>query len=168
MSDRTNAALLPRQPARPQILTSVAMAVGGLLFGSTATHANADDPISHSAESIHQEVIFKATRKRVYDALTDAKQFEQVVRLSDAMKMRMSVGAPPTQISTEPGGAFSTLGGLIIGRQIELVPTNESSRPGVPPTGIPASTRSYGLNSRKVARAPNSPSTTKVSRTATP
>jgi activator of HSP90 ATPase len=38
------------------------------------------------------------------------------------MKTRIPPGAPPTQISTEPGGAFSTFGGLIGGRQIELVP----------------------------------------------
>jgi activator of HSP90 ATPase len=38
------------------------------------------------------------------------------------MKTRIPAGAPATQISTEPGGAFSTFGGLIVGRQIELVP----------------------------------------------
>lgn len=30
-------------------------------------------------ESIHQEAIFKANRKRVYEALTDSKQFDKVI-----------------------------------------------------------------------------------------
>jgi uncharacterized protein YndB with AHSA1/START domain len=112
----------PNQPARRQVLAGVAMAVTGFGFGPAEARARADDPISHSAESIHQEVTFKASRKRVYEALTDAKQFEQVVHLSDAMKTRMPPNAPPTRISTEPGGTFSTFGGLIVGMQIELVP----------------------------------------------
>jgi uncharacterized protein YndB with AHSA1/START domain len=122
MSKFTSAAAMPSGPGRRQLLTGVALAAGGFVFASTPSQASADDPISHSAESIHQEVTFKATRKRVYDALTDAKQFDQVVHLSDAMKSRMPPNAPPTRISTEPGGAFSTFGGLIVGMQIELVP----------------------------------------------
>ena len=122
MSNRPNFAVRADEPARRQVLAGVAMAVTGFALGSTDTRASTDDPISHSAESIHQEVIFKASRKRIYDALTDAKQFEQVVHLSDAMKTRMPPGAPPTRISTEPGGTFSTFGGLIVGMQIELVP----------------------------------------------
>ena len=98
------------------------MAVGGLVLGSTEAHANAADPISHTAESIHQEVTFAASPKRVYEALTDARQFQRVVELSSAMKTRMPAGAPPAQVSAEVGGAFSTFGGIITGRQIELVP----------------------------------------------
>jgi len=122
MNKLTTAPAIPSGPGRRQLLTGVALAVGGFVFASTPAQANADDPISHSAESIHQEVTFKASKKRMYDALTDAKQFEQVVHLSDAMKSRMPPNAPPTRISTEPGGTFSTFGGLIVGMQIELVP----------------------------------------------
>jgi activator of HSP90 ATPase len=121
-SDKTDLAALPSGPARRQILAGAVMTVGAFVFGSTDARAAADDPLSHSAESIHQEVTFKASRKRIYDALTDAKQFEQVVHRSDAMKTRMPPGAPLTRISAEPGGAFSTFGGLIVGMQIELVP----------------------------------------------
>src|SRR5690242_2058822 len=74
--------------------------------------------ISRSAEAIHQEVIFKASRKRVYEALTDVKQFDRVVQLSQA---RMSLGVKPTEISREVGGAFSLFGGHIQGRNIELI-----------------------------------------------
>lgn len=122
MSIRTNKAVLPDDRARRQILVGAALAVSGLVLGQTEAHANADDPISRSAESIHQEVTFAAIPKRVYEALTDAKQFQRVVELSNAMKTRMPAGAPPAQISPEVGGAFSLFGGIITGRQIELLP----------------------------------------------
>lgn len=78
-------------------------------------HPEADrNGISHTCESIHQDVIFKAARKRVYQALTDEKQFRQVTEF--IMK-----GAS-AQISPEVGGAFSIFGGVILGRHIELVP----------------------------------------------
>lgn len=82
----------------------------------------APDEISHAAESIHQEVAFKASPKRIYDALTDTKQFDKVVQLSAAMKSGMVTPKVPTQVSSEVGGAFSIFGGHIVGRQIELVP----------------------------------------------
>jgi len=122
MSNRTRATALTNRPARRQVLAGAAMAVGAFVVGPIDARAGADDAVSHSAESIHQEIIFKASKKRIYDALTDAKQFEQVVHLSDAMKSRMPPNAPPTRISTQPGGTFSTFGGLIVGMQIDLVP----------------------------------------------
>ncbi len=84
----------------------------------------AGDEISHSAESIHQEVAIKASRKRVYEALTEAAQFDKVVQLSDAVKSGMLPGSKPTMISLEVGGAFSLFGGYVTGRHLELV-TNE-------------------------------------------
>jgi uncharacterized protein YndB with AHSA1/START domain len=122
MSHKTGLQKLANGPTRRQVIAGIAMAFGGLSLGSREAWAQANGEISHAAESIHQEVEFKASRKRIYEALTDAKQFEHVVQLSDAMKTRMPPGAPPTEISPETGGAFSTFGGLIVGRQIELVP----------------------------------------------
>jgi uncharacterized protein YndB with AHSA1/START domain len=122
MNHRTNLAALTIAPTRRQAIVGVAMAFGGLGLVSTEAWAQAAGEISHTAESIHQEVVFKASRKRVYEALTDAKQFDHVVQLSDAMKTLIPPGAPPSQISPVVGGAFSTFGGLIVGRQIELVP----------------------------------------------
>ena len=72
--------------------------------------------ISHTAESIHQEVVFQASPQRVYHALTDPKQFTKVTSFSPVMK------APPAEISGEVGGAFTCFGGHIVGRQVELVP----------------------------------------------
>lgn len=80
----------------------------------------ATEEISHSAEAIHQEVTFNATPARVYAALTDAKQFDKIVRLSAAAKS-MALPNKPVEISPELGGAFSAFGGYISGRQIELI-----------------------------------------------
>jgi activator of HSP90 ATPase len=83
--------------------------------------ADADDGVSHSAESIHQEPSFNAARQRVYEALTDTEQFDKVTQLSGVMKS-MSQIKKPTEISRQAGGAFALFGGYIVGRQIELVP----------------------------------------------
>lgn len=106
-----------------------AIGVAGSAFGSVTIRQvplaqAASDEITRTNEAIHQEVIFKAPRKRVYDALTDAAQFEKVVQLSSAMKTRMVPPGKPAEISREPGGAFSLFGGYITGRQIELASDN--------------------------------------------
>jgi activator of HSP90 ATPase len=77
------------------------------------------DELSHSAGAIHQEVVFNASRKRIYVALTDPKQFDRVVQLSENGK---SLKDRATQISGDVGGAFSLFGGYIVGRHIEMVP----------------------------------------------
>lgn len=73
-----------------------------------------DTGISRNCECIHQELLIKASRTRVYQALTDAKQFSKVTDF-------VMPGAATT-ISPEVGGAFSIFGGVISGRHIEMVP----------------------------------------------
>jgi activator of HSP90 ATPase len=75
----------------------------------------ADEQVSRLSESIHQEVILNGTRKRIYEALTDANKFTLVTSFSSVKN------APPAQIIRGVGGAFSLFGGHIIGRQVELV-----------------------------------------------
>lgn len=108
-------------PTRRRLIYSAAMAFGGLAAFPTRTCAAATDEISHIAESIHMEPVFAASPKRVYEVLTDAKQFQKVVLLGAATKS-MALGSAPAEISTEPGGAFSLFGGYVTGRQLELVP----------------------------------------------
>jgi len=122
MNDKTNPTALINCPARRQTIAGITMALGSLSLISVTAWAGAAEALSHSAESIHQEIQLKAARKRVYEVLTDAMQFDHVVQLSEAAKTRMSPGAPPTQISREVGGAFSMFGGLIVGRHVELAP----------------------------------------------
>jgi uncharacterized protein YndB with AHSA1/START domain len=125
MSDNKNLEVPANAPTRRQVIVGVAMAFGGLTLGSTRAWAGAEEEISHTAESIHQEAVFKASRKRVYEALTDTKQFDKVIELSGVMKSGMlPLGADkPTKISSEVGGAFVLFGGYITGRHIELVPS---------------------------------------------
>lgn len=59
--------------------------------------------------AIHQEIIFQASPKRIYEALIDAEQFSKVT------------GGAPTDISPIEGGSFSCFGGMIAGRNVELV-----------------------------------------------
>ncbi len=105
---------------RRQMMIGTAVAMGGMAAGAVSAWAGGGDGIV-PAQAIHQEEVFKARRRRVYEALTDAKQFDKVVKLSAAMKS-MSLADKPTEISREAGGAFSLFGGYVTGRHIELVP----------------------------------------------
>ena len=120
MSVRANLEALTKGPTRRHAIVGVAMAFGGFTLGSTEVLAGAEEEITRTAESIHQEPVFKASRKRVYEALTDAKQFDKVIQLSGAMQS-MHLGDKPTEISREVGGAFTLFGGYITGRHVELV-----------------------------------------------
>jgi activator of HSP90 ATPase len=112
---------LANGPTRRQAIAGVAIALGGLALGSTKVWAQTDSGISRSAASIHQEPVFTANRKRVYGALTDAKQFDKVIQLSGVMQA-MHLPDKPAEISREVGGAFSLFGGYITGRHVELLP----------------------------------------------
>jgi activator of HSP90 ATPase len=120
MNDRNNLAKLGGAPTRRQMIVGTAVALPGIAIASVDAWAGLDGDISRACEVIHQEVVFKASRKRVYEALIDTKQFDKVVRL--ALQSGMSLGDKPTDISREAGGAFTIFAGHIIGRQIELVP----------------------------------------------
>ena len=121
MSEGKNSTALDHTPTRRQVIAAVAMTFGGVALGSREPWAGAEEEISRRAESIHQEPVFTASRKRVYEALTDTKQFDKVIQLSGVMKS-MAPGGKPTGISREVGGAFTLFDGYITGRHVELVP----------------------------------------------
>jgi len=138
MGDRADLTALTHGPTRRQAIVGVAGAFGGLVLSSTAVWAAAEDGISHTADAIHQEPVFSASPKRVYEALTDAKQFTRVVQLSGALQA-MHLPDQPAQISREAGGAFALFGGFITGRHVELVPNVrivQAWRAGDWPVGI--------------------------------
>jgi activator of HSP90 ATPase len=58
---------------------------------------------------LHQEIEIQAALHRVYEALLDSQQFAAFTGMH-------------AQISRDAGGAFTTFGGLIEGRNVELVP----------------------------------------------
>ena len=109
-------------PTRREVIAGVSMGIGSLaLRSATVSAASAPEAISHSAESIHQEVTFKAEPARVYAALVDARLFQKVTLLSGAVKSGMVQPTPAAEIHHEAGGAFSLFGGHISGRVIELI-----------------------------------------------
>jgi activator of HSP90 ATPase len=85
---------------------------------STAAHQN--------LTAIHYEIDFKAAPQRFYQAILDQKQFAAFTGLA-------------ATIDPAPGGAFSMFGGLISGRNVELVPNQrivQAWRPGHWDSGI--------------------------------
>lgn len=62
------------------------------------------------SDSIHQEVVINASADRIYDALTSEQHFSGFT------------GGAPSEIDATAGGAFTCFGGMITGRNIELVP----------------------------------------------
>jgi activator of HSP90 ATPase len=138
MSNRNNLAAPANGPTRRQAIVGVAIAFGGLALGSPKAWSAADEEISRTAEAIHQEPVFKASRKRVYEALTDAKQFDKVIQLSGVMQS-MHLGDKPAEISREVGGPFTLFGGYITGRHVELLPSErivQAWRTGSWPPGV--------------------------------
>jgi len=137
-SDRRILEALASRTTRRHAVGRVAISLGGLALGSTKARAGTEDGIFHTSDSIHQEPAFKASRKRVYAALTDAKQFDKIIQLSGVMQA-MHLPDKPAEISRDAGGEFKLFGGYITGRQVELVPDERivqawrtgSWRPGV-------------------------------------
>jgi activator of HSP90 ATPase len=68
----------------------------------------------------------KTSPQRVYEALLDSKQFGEF-------------SGEPAQIDHEIGGAFSMFGGKIVGRNVDLVPSErivQAWRPASWPPGV--------------------------------
>jgi len=103
------------------LLGGAVAAMGSLTLRTANSWAEVDDGISRSSESIHQEPVFQANRKRIYEVLTDSKHFDEIVRLSAAMRSG-AIQNKPAEISSEIGGPFTLFGGYIVGRQLDLVP----------------------------------------------
>jgi activator of HSP90 ATPase len=97
-------------------------AATGLASAGGANAAPAEGSgISPGALTIHQEVAFHASPERLYHALTDARGFDHVQRLSAAMASGAVKPTPP-RLTARAGTRFSLFGGYISGRQIELTP----------------------------------------------
>ena len=105
-------------PTRRQLLTAGALAFAAFHV-RPAGAADSAGGISYSAEAIHQEPTINAKRGRVYQALTDAKQFDRLTALSEAVNSMPAKPARP-QIDARAGGEFALFGGYITGRFIEL------------------------------------------------
>jgi len=104
---------------RRQMIARAAIAFGSLaagarVFGQAQQQSMKETPSTAANEkrtSIHLEEDYKVGPARIYEALLDAKQFA-------------AFSGFPAEIDRSAGGAFSMFGGLIVGRNVDLV-TNQ-------------------------------------------
>jgi activator of HSP90 ATPase len=75
--------------------------------------------------ALHEEIDLKATPQRIYETLLSSKNFA-------------AFSGAPADIDPKAGGAFSMFNGMIVGRNIELVPNQrivQAWRPSSWPAG---------------------------------
>jgi activator of HSP90 ATPase len=117
MTERIHQTALLHTPTRRQVMIGVAIAFGSLatgsrVWGSVQQQTMKETPntgANQKRTSLHQEVDFKASPQRIYEVLLNSKQFAVCTGMS-------------AEIDPKAGGAFSTFGGLIVGRNVELIP----------------------------------------------
>ena len=110
-----------QNPTRRHALAGIAAALaadpaGPLSIQGTKAHPH----YNQSCTSIHYQIDFHPSPERLYQTILDQKQFAAFS------------GMIPT-IDPTPGGAFSLFGGLITGRNVELIPNPsivQAWRPG--------------------------------------
>jgi activator of HSP90 ATPase len=124
-------------PSRRQIIAG--LTAGAAVVGTANLRAEQAGEIARNAEAIHQEVAFKAPRRRVYSVLTDAHEFQHVVALSGAVQSGKVKQTIPAQIGREAGSPFSIFGGFVGGQNIEMIPDTrlvQAWRPQDWPPGV--------------------------------
>jgi activator of HSP90 ATPase len=89
---------------RRQLAASGLAAAAGRAFAQEKTTGQISP-----ARAIHQEEDFHTSPKRLYEALLDAKQFQAFSGMA-------------AEINREAGGGLKLFNGMIVGRNIELVP----------------------------------------------
>jgi activator of HSP90 ATPase len=100
---------------RRRALAGIAIALGNSVSGSPV-HAFAQQPAeekpctspNQARTSIHYDLNFKADRELLYASITDQTKFAAFTGM-------------PATIEPTVGGAFSMFGGMIVGRNVELV-----------------------------------------------
>jgi activator of HSP90 ATPase len=103
--------------SRRHAIAGIAASVAGMAALSLSsargqepsTAEKPSDPAHKSLTSIHYEIDFHSGPQRLYDAILDQKQFA-------------AFSGHAATIDPAPGGAFSMFGGLIVGRNVELLP----------------------------------------------
>lgn len=103
-------------PTRREFAGRLGLALGGFAAASALSREAASQSMQQlpptkpgdTRTALHQEVELPATAARIEGVLLDAKQFAAFTRLA-------------ATIDPHEGGAFSLFGGLIVGRNIEIV-----------------------------------------------
>src|SRR5580765_1482485 len=113
MNANKNLTALMSTQTRRQLISGIAVAFVGL--ASSSSHGQTQPTMTEAQSTgteglltyLHQEIGINASPQRIYDALLDSKQFATFTGMA-------------AEISRDAGGAFSTFGGLVVGRNIEL------------------------------------------------
>jgi activator of HSP90 ATPase len=119
MSEKEKPVAFVPVPTRRQAIVSVGVALGGFAVGAKAW-GNAQQQTmketprekatgNESRTFLHQEIDFKASPSRIYEALLDSKQFAAFTGM-------------PAEIDPKVGGALAIFGELVVARNVELVP----------------------------------------------
>jgi activator of HSP90 ATPase len=116
-SDKTHRIEPAYSSSRRQLLAAAAVTLGTLAASSALSGKGRQfmaEKQSTGADatrtSLHQEIDLKAGPQKIYEILLDSKQFAAFTGM-------------PADISRDAGGAFTMFGGMIVGRNVELVPS---------------------------------------------
>jgi len=105
------------RPTRRQVVTGIFVAGCSLMTGVAAWALSKESKMASlpSSEanknrtSLHQDIDYKSPPQRIYDVLLSSADFS-------------TFSGAPAEIDPKVGGAFSMFGGLVVGRNVELVP----------------------------------------------
>lgn len=111
-----NPVLSASVPTRRQILAGLATSLAAVPLSrlhaqQPAMEQKSSTSANAARTAIHYEIEFHPSPQRLYEAIIDQKQFAAFTGLA-------------ATIDPTPGGALWMFGGLILGRNIELVPDN--------------------------------------------
>ena len=130
---------------RRRWITGATVASAASPSARATSWAATSNGLSHNAEAIHQETVFKASPQRIYDALLDARQFQKVELLSGAMKGTDLKPSPQRSVANQAAHSASLATTSSAGSS-SLCPTSASSRHGVRPVGTRASIPLFASN----------------------
>jgi activator of HSP90 ATPase len=107
------------RPTRRQLVTGIFVAGCGLIVSGAAGRQSKENKMAavpgteanKNRTSLHQEIDYEASPQRIYEALLSSKDFS-------------TFSGAPAEIDPKVGGAFSMFGGLVVGRNVDLV-TNQ-------------------------------------------
>lgn len=102
---------------RRQLVSGILVACSAPMMGAAVWGQSGDKKMAvqpgteanKSRTSLHQEIDYKSAPKRIYEVLLSSKDFS-------------AFSGAGAEIDPKVGGAFSMFGGLVVGRNVELVP----------------------------------------------
>lgn len=109
---------------------------------------------NHARTSLHMDVELHGSSQRIYEAILDSKQFA-------------AFSGMPAEIARKVGGALSMFGGMIVGRNVELIPHQRIVQAWRPRIGSRRCTRLSDSSLRPLPPVPRSRWTTLVFRPVT-